>query len=86
MANSGVLPQEADGPNQLSGEMVDFRLRGREGQTGPGRATEAVMAMQRLCAMVAAADADPRRIQQGSEVVRMEPLHRKGRQGAAIGL
>ena len=54
-----MLPQEADGGRQLLAEAVDLLKRADETEAGPGRRRHAVMAVQRLTAVVATADADP---------------------------
>jgi hypothetical protein len=62
---SAVLLQEADCAFQLLGEAVDLFGGGDEAEAGLGGAGQLVMAVQGLGAVVAAADAHSRRIQQG---------------------
>ena len=81
-----MLAQEIDRAPQLVGEAVDFLGGGGEGQAGARRGAEAVMAVQRLGAVVAAANADPGRIEQGGDVVGVQAFHMKGGKRAAMGL
>ena len=59
---SGVFAQESDRTLQLLGEAVDLLRGGGEAQAGAGRAGQSVMAVRGLGAVVAAADANARRI------------------------
>ena len=55
---SAVLPQEPDRALKLLAKAVDLGFGGGEAEAGSGGAREAVMAVQGLGAVVAAADAD----------------------------
>ena len=81
-----MLPQKLDRALQLFGEAVNFVGGGGETQAGPGCTRQPVMAMQGLGAVVAAADADAGRIEQGGDVVGVQALHMEGGQRCPVGL